>query len=131
MTDAEILANLKADVEALAEGHPMGAQNAYTHRRTLFEVFVNGVQDAEGQEYIFPSEDLKALADATLIAIRAYRQRFLGGVQLVWRIEPRVEIVKDAHGRSRVMLYARLCFEEMLTEVAKGVWVVDAKRWGA
>lgn len=131
MTDEDILANLKADIEALGEGHPMWAKSAYTHRGTLFEVFVNGVQVAEGQEYIFPNEDLKALADATLIAIKAYRQRFLGAVRLVWRGEPRVEIVKDSHGRSRVSLYTRLCFEEALTEVAKGVWVVDAKRWGA
>ena len=118
-TDEAILAKLKSDIEALSENQPLWSRSAYTPRRTIHRIFVNGVLVREGETYLYPTENLAKLAEMTLIAVKAYRQSIVGDVDLVWRAEPEVKIVDGG----KVTLYTRLCFEPVLEKVADGVWV--------
>lgn len=108
MSDEEIaLAWLKARVQDMSDQQPMWSRSAYTHRRTPHAAFVNGQKKEEGEFGPPWRGNVRDVTEATLMAVRAYRESIDGPVLLTWRQEPVVE--EDAMGRKRV--YCRLSFE--------------------
>lgn len=121
VTDAEWIAELKSQIEALSDGAVMWSRNALTNRRTPHKQFINGAEVHEhrdGGDTIWSSMPLGELITAQRVAITRYRESIEGPVDLVWRREP--EIRRSDKG---VSLYTRLCFEPSIIEVSKGIWV--------
>ena len=111
---------LRKAIERLSASAPMWSRSAYTHRYTRHIVFSTGNHRQEGEIVPWWDGNVLKCAEMTFEAVREYRDRILGPVDLVWRCEP--EVTRSEAG---VRLYARLCFEPHLRPHAKfdGVWV--------
>lgn len=122
VTDAQLIAELKSQIEALSENAPAWSKSAYTNRRTVPKAFRNGAESIESRSSVETSPwstmSVTDLLTAQRVAITRYRESFAGPVDLVWRCEP--EIRRSADG---VSVYTRLSFEPTLIKVATGVWV--------
>lgn len=122
--DQQALDKLKSDIEALsAAGRILWSRGALTPRLTQHIVFANGAEKPETQAPAFLAEaSVVDLCAMTLIAVTAYRQKFEGPVDLIWRREPSL----DSHwGGGKIAVSVRLCFEPTLVQVASGVWVEE------
>ena|SRR3990167_9290283 len=104
--DALAIAWLKVRVEDMSEHRPQWSREAYTHSRVAHIAFSNGQIKVEGEAPEVRSGNVRDLADATLNAIRAYRETIRGPVLLTWRCEPEVRREADD-----VFVYARLALE--------------------
>lgn len=128
VSDAEWIAELKSQIEALGDGHQMWSRGALTARCNPHVVFINGAIHKEGDDVeptVAPVADLVRL---TIEAVTIYREKISGQVNLVWRNEPEIERL-DGYTRVRV----RLCFEPTLIRVADGVWIeerLNLDAWG-
>ena len=119
LTDDQLVEKLRTDIEGLSDSAPMYSRNAYTHRRTPHVVFANGVRKEEFAAYA-PVDTDEVMCAMTLTAVTAYRNSIPGPVDLVWRVEPKLQTDPETGVRD---LYCRLCFEPSLVNVANGVWV--------
>lgn len=119
LTDEQLVEKLRKNIESMSHGQVMYSRTAYTARRTPHVVFANGVRKEEFAAYA-PVDTDEVMCAMTLTAVTAYRNSIPGPVDLVWRVEPKLQTDPETGARD---LYCRLCFEPSLANVAKGVWV--------
>lgn len=117
--DRDAVGWLIANIRDLAAGDPMWSKNAYTHRRTVHQVFHPLGVKVEGKAPWFCDDVMQAARD-TFDHVKAYRKTFKGDVHLVWRREP--EVLRE---NGKVTITVRLCFEPVLVEVSPGVWIEE------